>query len=36
MVRWQPPAGIPNPMKIFGIIMERNGRFKFVSYSNDF
>jgi hypothetical protein len=26
----------PSPMRIFSTIIERNGRFKFVSYANDF
>jgi hypothetical protein len=34
-VRWAPAPGVPSPLRIFGTIIERNGRFKFVSYAND-
>lgn len=34
-VRWAPVPGAPSPMRIFGTIIERDGRFKFVSYAND-
>lgn len=34
-VRWAPATGVPSPLRIFGTIIERHGRFKFVSYAND-
>ena len=33
-VRWQPAPDKPDPLRAFGFIMEREGRFKFVSYAN--
>jgi hypothetical protein len=30
----QPPGGPPRRERLFGLIIERQGRFKFVSYSN--
>jgi hypothetical protein len=35
LVRWSPTPDAPNPVRIFGSIMERDGRFKFVSFDND-
>jgi hypothetical protein len=35
LVRWKAAERKPDPIKLFGAIMERNGRFKFLSYSND-
>lgn len=35
VVRWSPTRDAPNPMRIFGVIMEREGGFKFVSFAND-
>jgi hypothetical protein len=34
VVRWQAAPGRPDPLRAFGSIMERDGRFKFVSYAN--
>lgn len=34
-VRWAPTADAPSPVKLFGGIIERGGRFKFVTYAND-
>lgn len=34
-VRWAPAPGVPSPLRIFGSIIERDGRLKFVSYAND-
>jgi hypothetical protein len=34
-VRWTPNPGKPDPIKVFGAILEREGRFKFLSYAND-
>jgi hypothetical protein len=33
-VRWSPVPGAPSPFRLFGGIIERDGRFKFVSYAN--
>jgi hypothetical protein len=35
VVRWQEAPGKPDPLRAFGSIMERDGRFKFVSYANE-
>lgn len=35
VVRWSPAPDIPSPIRLFGPIMERDGKFKFVSYAND-
>lgn len=35
VVRWAPAPDVPSPIRLFGPIMERDGRFKFVSYAND-
>jgi hypothetical protein len=35
VVRWKAQAGKPDPIKLFGAIMEREGRFKFLSYTNE-
>ncbi len=37
MVRWQTvgEAGKPDPIRLFGTILERDGRFKFLSFAND-
>lgn len=35
VVHWQPTPDAPSPLRIFNVIMEREGRFKFVSYAND-
>jgi hypothetical protein len=34
-IRWSPAPDVPSPIRIFGSIMEREERFKFVSYAND-
>lgn len=34
VVRWTPEPNKPDPLRLFGSIMERDGRFKFVSYAN--
>ncbi|MGH7459492.1 MAG: hypothetical protein ACREMA_00505 [Longimicrobiales bacterium] len=34
-VRWTPGPGKPDRMKLFGTIIEREGRFKFLTYAND-
>lgn len=34
LVYWTPQPNQPNPLRLFGSIMERDGRFKFVSYAN--
>lgn len=34
-VRWAPAPGVQSPYRLFGSIIERAGRFKFVSYAND-
>jgi hypothetical protein len=34
-VRWTPAAGKPDPLRLFGMILERDGRFKFLSFAND-
>lgn len=34
-VRWEPDAGAPKTTTLFGAIVERDGRYKFVSYAND-
>ena len=34
-VRWTGGEQKPDPMILFGSILERNGRFKFISYAND-
>lgn len=35
-LRIDPPEGEPSEMRLFGSILERDGVFKFVSYTNDF
>ncbi len=35
-LRIDPPEGEPTFMRLFGSILERDGAFKFVSYTNDF
>ena len=35
VVRWTATEGKPDPLGLFGSILERNGQFKFLSYSND-
>lgn len=35
-VVWAPAPGAPSPVRLFGTILERGGRFKFLSYANDF
>lgn len=35
VVRWSTAQGKPDPFKLFGTILERDGRFKFISYAND-
>lgn len=35
-VRVTPPEGDPFDMHLFGSILERDGVFKFVSYTNDY
>jgi hypothetical protein len=34
-VQWSPTPDAPSPFKLFSGIIERDGRFKFVSYAND-
>lgn len=34
-VRWAPAPGAASPIRLFGPIMERDDKFKFVSYAND-
>jgi hypothetical protein len=36
VVRLDPPHGTARSMRLFGDIIERHGRFKFVSFANDF
>ena len=33
-VRWRAPGGAPDSLSLFGPVLERGGRFKFVSYRN--
>lgn len=35
VVRWSPAPDIPSPIRLFGPIIEQDGKFKFVSYAND-
>jgi hypothetical protein len=34
-IRWAPTPEAPSPIRLFGPIIERDGRFKFVSFAND-
>lgn len=36
VLRIDPPEGEPSEMRLFGSILERDGVFKFISYTNDF
>jgi hypothetical protein len=35
-LRIDPPEGEPSEMRLFGSVLERDGVFKFISYTNDF
>lgn len=35
VIRWSPAQDIPSPIRLFGPIIERDGKLKFISYAND-